>query len=493
VDISEQQAALHERELAEAEIIRSRDLREAIFNESTDAIFLVDAQTVKTIDCNQKAVEMFAAKSKNDLIGIEGHQLQKQQFSPEEIQAIMDEMKIHGVWSREVEYKTFTGNLFWGNLAAKEITVGNQKMNLVRVSDISQRKQVETQLQETNQQLAASNAELARATRLKDEFLANMSHELRTPLNAILGISEGLQDSAFGTINEKQRQALHTIERSGKHLLELINDILDLSKIEAGQIQLHYTPIAISQICQSSLAFIKQQAFQKSLQLEVKIQPHLPEILVDERRIRQVLINLLNNAVKFTPEGGKITLEANHQLLSSDTQPLSSKNYICINIIDTGIGIASENIHKLFQPFVQIDSALNRQYSGTGLGLALVKRLVEIHGGQVSVSSKIGTGSCFTVALPCGNLCHVNHESTNPVSSDLDLMTYQATPQSPLILLAEDNEANIFTISNYLEVTGYRVIVAKNGREAIAFTKTHLPDLILMDIQMPEVDDKQQI
>ncbi|WP_353928965.1 PAS domain S-box protein [Okeanomitos corallinicola TIOX110] len=493
VDITEQQAALHERELAEAEIIRSRDLLQAVFNESADALFLVDIETVKTIDCNQRAVEMFAANSKNDLINIEGHTLQKQQFTPTEIQAIMDEMNIYGVWSREIEYKTLAGNLFWGSIAAKEITIGNQKMNLVRVSDISQRKQVETQLQENNKQLAAFNEQLARATRLKDEFLANMSHELRTPLNAILGISEGLQDLAYGGINEKQRHGLETIERSGKHLLELINDILDLSKIEAGQIELQYTPTNIRQVCQSSLAFIKQQAFQKIIQLEVKIQPNLPEIFVDERRIRQVLINLLNNAVKFTPEGGKITLEVTYQSIASETEITSCKSFIAIKVIDTGIGIATENLHKLFQPFVQIDSALNRQYNGTGLGLSLVKRIVEIHGGEVRVDSTVGVGSCFTVFLPCTNLCEITSEIVSQTSSDFNSDLYSSPKKSPLILLAEDNEANIFTISNYLEVSGYRIIVAKNGREAIALTKSQFPDLILMDIQMPEVHGLEAI
>ncbi|TAF07588.1 MAG: PAS domain S-box protein [Nostocales cyanobacterium] len=479
--------------LAQAEMIRSRDLREAIFNESADALFLVDSETVKTLDCNQRAVEMFAATNKNDLIGIEGHHLQKEQFTPEEIQKITNEMNTYGVWSREIEYKTFKGDSFWGSLAAKQITIADQKMNLVRVTDISQRKLTETQLQQTNKQLAAFNEELARATRLKDEFLANMSHELRTPLNVILGLSEGLQDNVFGMINDKQRRSLQTIENSGKHLLELINDILDLSKIEAGQMKLNYTQVAISPLCQSSLAFIKQQALQKQIRLEVKIQATLPELLLDERRIRQVLINLLNNAVKFTPEGGQITLEVTHQKLASETMITSGQSYIRIAVIDTGIGIALENLNKLFQPFIQIDSALNRQYTGTGLGLALVKRIVEIHGGKVGISSELGVGSCFTVDLPCGNISDAASESENQSSSDFDSILHEKAQESPLILLAEDNEANLFTISNYLVATGYRIIVAKNGQEAITLTKMQFPDLILMDIQMPGIDGLEAI
>ncbi|MTJ07773.1 PAS domain S-box protein [Anabaena sp. UHCC 0204] len=469
---------ISDRKQAEAEIIRSRDLREAIFNESADALFLVDAETVRTIDCNQRAVEMFAVTNKTDLIGIEGHQLQKQQFTIEELQAIKDDMEQQGFWSREIEYKTFTGKIFWGNLAAKQITVAGQKMNLVRVTDISDRKQAETQLHDTNKQLA-------RATRLKDEFLASMSHELRTPLNAILGITEGLQDQVFGVINEKQRQGLQTIERSGTHLLELINDILDLSKIEAGQMELDCTPVVIRQLCKSSLSFIKHQAFQKRIHLDIKIQPNLPELLVDERRMRQVLINLLNNAVKFTPEGGSITLSVLREQHSPETKITHFCDFIRIAIIDTGIGIAPENLHKLFQPFVQIDSSLNRQYTGTGLGLSLVKRIVEMHGGQVGVSSTIGVGSCFMVDLPSANISGNWTESVNPDASELVAMTPGKLLKSPLILLAEDNEVNILTVSSYLEAKGYRIVLAKNGQEAIALTKSHLPDLILMDIQMP--------
>jgi PAS domain S-box-containing protein len=493
VDISQQQAVLRERELVEAEILRSRDLREAIFNESADALFLVDIETVRTLDCNKRAVEMFTATNKHDLIGIEGHELQKQQFTPEELKIINNDIESQGVWSRELEYKTFKGELFWGSLAAKQITVAGQKMNLVRVTDISQRKLAETQLQETNKQLAASNQELARATRLKDEFLANMSHELRTPLSAILGISEGLQDQVFGLINERQRRSLQTIERSGTHLLALINDILDLSKIEAGQVELDCTSVPIGQLCQSSLSFIKQQAFQKRIQLHVKIQPHLPDLLVDERRIRQVLINLLSNAVKFTPEGGSITLAVSREEHPPESKITHLRDFIRIAVIDTGIGIAQENLHKLFQPFVQIDSSLSRKYAGTGLGLSLVKRIVEMHGGEVSVTSQLGLGSHFMIDLPCVNIFTFTSKSGNQGQSDLVAVLNDTAQVSPLILLAEDNEASILTFSNYLEAKGYRLILAKNGEEAIEMNKLHCPDLILMDIQMPKMDGLEAI
>ncbi len=343
--------------------------------------------------------------------------------------------------------------------------------------ELKERKQAQQQLTERNQQLAISNEEIMRSARLKDEFLANMSHELRTPLNAILGMTEGLQEQVFGNINQRQLKALQTIDRSGSHLLELINDILDLSKIESGHIELEIAPASTPILCKASLAFIKQQALKKNIAIEMQLPSDLPDLLVDERRIRQVLINLLNNAVKFTPEGGRITLEV--------SQLSETPQYLRIAIIDTGIGISPENIGKLFKPFVQIDSALNRKYAGTGLGLALVKRIVELHGGEVSLTSEVGLGSCFAIDLPCVT-------STSSVDEPETLPTAMETPptnaSSPLILLAEDNEANIETIASYLEVKGYRLVVANNGQEAIDLTRSQHPDLILMDIQMPGTD-----
>ena len=341
--------------------------------------------------------------------------------------------------------------------------------------DISNRKQAELCLRQTNE-------ELIRATRLKDEFLATMSHELRTPLNAILGMTEGLTEQVFGTVNERQLKALDTIERSGSHLLEVINDILDVAKIESGHLELECAPTSVTSICQSSLTFVKQQAHTKRITIATKFPQNLPDLLVDERRTRQVVINLLSNAVKFTPAGGKITLEI------KNSQP----GWLQIRITDTGIGISPTNIDKLFQPFIQIDSALNRQYEGTGLGLALVKRIVELHGGQVELTSEVGVGSCFSIELPCADTAPAQILQLEPTTSadPLPELMLGEVPAviSPLILLAEDNSANVSTVCSYLEAKGYRMVVANNGQDAIDLVHSARPDLILMDIQMPEMD-----
>ncbi|MBD2187026.1 GAF domain-containing protein [Pseudanabaena mucicola] len=375
---------------------------------------------------------------------------------------------------------------------ANQLAIAIQQVNLFDQvqQELGDRQQAQQQLTERNDQLALSNQELARATRLKDEFLANMSHELRTPLNAILGMTEGLEEGVFGNVTESQIKALKTIERSGSHLLELINDILDVAKIESGQIELEYSTVTVESLCQSSLAFVKQQALKKRIQLHTKFPNNLPELNVDERRIRQVLINLLNNAVKFTPEEGSINLEASVLPLDSPEQNDHSdiQGYLRIAITDTGIGISAENIGKLFQPFIQIDSALNRQYQGTGLGLALVKRIVEMHGGKVSLTSKLGGGSCFMIDLPC----ITTHPELLPPSQNNNSRTSSQTSTRishiPIILLVEDSEANIMTISSYLIAKGYEMIIANNGQQALDILQSVQPDLILMDIQMPIMD-----
>ena len=257
-------------------------------------------------------------------------------------------------------------------------------------SAISDRSQVESRLKDTNETLSVINQDLLQAIGLKDKFLSTMSHELRTPLSGILGLTEILQEFVYGSLNDEQLNALKIIESSGNHLLGLINDILDFSKSEVGCLELNRTANSITQLCQSSLDFVKYQAANKNIQLKIDIGDNLPEVFLDDRRMRQALIHLLNNAIKFTPPSGQVTL----------TVRATAESWIQITVSDTGIGISPENMNKLFLPFVQVDGNLNRQYEGAGLGLALVKQIIDSHGGKVSVNSEVGVGSCFTVNLP---------------------------------------------------------------------------------------------
>lgn len=486
---------------------------------------------------------------------------------------------------------------------------------------LEERAMLARRIEERTADLSLTNAELARANRMKDEFLASMSHELRTPLNAIIGLSEALIEGVYGNLEENQLSSLQIVESSGRHLLSLINDILDLSKVEAGKLDLSLDWVYVESVCQASLAFIKQTASKKSLKVSFTLDSQINKIWADERRLKQILVNLLSNAVKFTPDGGSIGLEVIGEV----------KEQIAKFIVwDTGIGIKEKDLERIFQPFVQIDSALSRKHSGTGLGLTLISRMIDLHGGNISIESEVGKGSRFIMSLPWQEhqeklinpslvindsqqkvefiktiktaliiedspstveqltryfkdlrietvICtgdkdlmetihNINPDiilldillpnisgwqilgkiksntNTNkipvfiisvidekrkaeelgavgylvkpiarehlqtalakicpsislpinnslPIALEIDtLQTNLTNTKQQLILLAEDNESNIKTFSDYLHMKGYKVIVARNGVEAITQARKNKPNLILMDIQMPGMD-----
>jgi signal transduction histidine kinase len=356
-----------------------------------------------------------------------------------------------------------------------------------------ERSRLTRQLQDSEAGLRRINQALIHATHLKDEFLANMSHELRTPLNSILGMMQALQEEVFGPLNCEQQEALTTIDRSSRHLLDLINDILDLAKVESGTLDLDFQSTSVTSLAQFCLAIVAQAAQQKGIQLHSNLPYTIPEVTMDERRMRQVLLNLLNNAVKFTPAGGTITLEVVYQSATQVEGANSPpQDMLKFRVRDTGIGIDPEHQARLFQPFMQIDSALNRQYAGTGLGLALVKRITELHGGTVSLVSEVGVGSNFTVALPCPKIS----SASPPVGcGNPDALPAESSnPQAGVdILIVEDDSDNVTVMSRYLETKNYQVRVGTDGRRGIAAALSQKPDLILMDIQMPEVDGLEAI
>ncbi len=344
--------------------------------------------------------------------------------------------------------------------------------------------ELEQRVAERTADLQRVNVELEHAHHAKDQFLANMSHELRTPLTGILGMAEALQLSAYGQATERQLKSLKIIETSGRHLLALINDILDISKIEAGKFDLHPEKVYVEEICRASLSFIKEQAQKKSITINFQREPAVETLLADSRRMKQILVNLLNNAVKFTSEHGQVTLAVRGDL---------ENKLAYFSVSDTGIGIAPEDLRLLFVPFTQLDSRINRQYEGTGLGLALAMRLTEMHGGSLTVESEVGRGSCFTVSVPWPPPTARLVARPTPESAEPEKSILPAPNSRGNVLLVDDNEINIEALGDYLQFLGYRTSVAHTGLEALIKAEETMPRLILMDIQMPVMDGLEAI
>jgi PAS domain S-box-containing protein len=388
---------------------------------------------------------------------------------------------------RDDEWLDYFGTL--AELAA--IAIDNANLYSMSQHELAERKLAEEALlqsyaglewrvKERTADLKKANLDLEQALRIKDEFLASMSHELRTPLNAIIGLSESLAEQVAGPLNEKQQRYIHTIGESGHHLLDLINDILDLAKIEAGYMELNINIIQVESLCQSSIRMIRELAQKKSLNVSFEMEGSALTVSGDERKLKQTLVNLLGNAVKFTPAGSNIGLK-----VTTD----ADQKTISFTVWDNGIGIAADQIPLLFKPFVQLDGGLSREYAGTGLGLALVDKMINLHGGTVSVESEKDIGSSFTITLPW---------ESQPLSAPAEKMPQLVETSTKVrnrsvgsILLVEDTEEIIILLNDYLTHKGYTVSIARNGAEGVVLALQEPPDLILMDVMMPIMDGLQ--
>ena len=329
------------------------------------------------------------------------------------------------------------------------------------------------------------NAELRATSAYKSEFLAKMSHELRTPLNSIVGYSELLLQGIYGPLNERQVDRLSKIHRNGRNLLALINDILDLSKIEAGRLELSPQYVSLQEEIEGLLGTIEPLAQEKGLELTGTVEEALPALYADPLRVRQILTNLLSNAIKFTRQGG-VSLRACRVEVLDGRSPqvdlpaqgwLSDGQWVLITVTDTGIGIAAEDHARIFDEFSQVDNTSTREFGGTGLGLAITKRLVEMHGGRIWLRSAAGTGSTFFVALP---VTSKEVPKPRPTAS-------QPAPDgdSPCVLVIDDSQEAIDILSTYLREGGYRTAHATDGPTGIELARQLRPDVITTDILMP--------
>jgi signal transduction histidine kinase len=307
---------------------------------------------------------------------------------------------------QENEFVFQDGSKGWFDVRAQPVPEGIFVLSI----DISERKRAELSIKELNESLelkvAERTAELRAAReraesadRLKSAFLATMSHELRTPLNSIIGFTGIILQNLAGPLNPEQDKQLRMVQGSARHLLDLINDVLDISKIEAGQLEVRAAPFDLRVSLERALATVKPLAEKKGLTLQLVAPATLTSVESDRRRVEQILLNLLNNAIKFTERGG-VTLAVEIMHESSPTNTAATRPIARIQVIDTGIGMKADDMSTLFQPFRQIDTGLERQHEGTGLGLAICRRLTELLGGTIRVESSWGRGSVFTVALP---------------------------------------------------------------------------------------------
>ena len=347
-------------------------------------------------------------------------------------------------------------------------------------------------LEQKHRALETVNAELASANQAKTEFLSTMSHELRTPLNAIIGFSEILKDGLCGPLATQQKEFVGHIHESGTHLLALINDILDLSKIEAGKAEIDLEPIHLDALLTDALSVVRERALGRRIRLEIQGTGRTEMLRVDRRRLKQTIYNLLSNAVKFTPDAGRVSLHASvvgrdqaagglPGFATGVRMPLPDsefEQFVQISVSDSGIGIAGEDLGQLFTPFMQIKNELTRQIEGTGLGLVTVSRLVHLHGGTVAASSEPGSGSCFTVWLPWRSA------ETGTAVEPAD----PAQAHKPLALVVEDDTMAAAQMHVRLGSAGFRTRHVASAEAALALVNECTPALITLDIHLPGMD-----
>jgi len=460
---------LTESERVLSELKESQTYNRSLFESSIDALATTDPLGIIT-DVNRQMCEM-TGYSREELIGSPGKLYFTDPRRCEDgIRLVLAQDRITN-YELVIRSRNGSETPVSYNATTFRSSDGKLKGVFAAARDNTAQKRLDTQLRHKNEELENQYRRVRVANRLKSEFLVNMSHEVRTPLNSIIGFSELMHDEKVGPINDKQKEYISDVLTSGRHLLRLINDVLDLAKVESGKLEFLPEPIDPKELVSEVRDVLRAQLAHKRLHLDIKIAAELNEIVIDPSKLKQVLFNYLSNAIKFTPEEGCVTVAM---------RPEGADDFI-IEVKDTGIGIKPEDIKLLFVEYQQLDATASKKYQGTGLGLALAKRIVEAQGGSVGVTSVFGKGSVFFARLPRKQT--VKPSTTHAIVGS----TASIAPGRRSVLVIEDNPSEQAWLASTLDGAGYEVVAAANGAEALRLLNTKKFDAVTLDLLLPDM------
>ena len=466
-----------ERRRAQELLQQSEERHRKLFDNNPHPTWVYDRETLRFLAVNRAAIEKYGYSAEEFRA-----MTIKEIRPPEDVPALLKNIKElsntngnMGIW----KHRQKNGTDIDVEITSYRMNFAGREAVVVVAVDVSQRRRDEAEKQKITDRLAASNRELElrnreveRATKMKSKFLANMSHELRTPLNAIVGFSDLMAEETPGPLNNKQKRFVNHIKQASAHLLQLINDILDLSKIEAGQLEIHSEEFLVKDALPEVLSTIDPLAMAKNIRITQKVESK-SHVKADRVRFKQILYNLLSNAVKFTPKGGQVGIEC-----------VDHWDFVRVSVTDTGIGIRPEDQKIVFEEFRQVEGSAKDTHEGTGLGLAITKRLVEQQGGQISLESELGKGSRFTFTLIAVDPKSELQPVGKPAKASIMTVSSRLTP---LVLIVDDGVPARELLASHLEPE-YRVAMAASGAEALAMAQQLQPDAITLDVLMPGSD-----